>query len=472
MKHYNTYLCIVLVLLLSITSCKKDFLEVEDGSVLFRQDVVTNLKTTEQYLNGVYTMLGSDLYGYSTVIYPDLVADNIKPFTSSFTFMYAWAQQADEESGFGSDSKNVNGLSYVLYKIAGSCNFVLEKAEEFGNENPAKADALKGQAYSIRALVHFWLVNVFAQSYNLTTGGNHLGVAYVTSSDYTQPISRKTVAEVYDRMISDLNSAIQLLPAVSKSNLYISQNFAKALMARISLFKGDFATAKKLAIEVGNAVPIMTSNYPDHLFTSQETEALFQVPPVNNNYYSTTFAGLFFSPDYSLEFVATRDIAVTLQENLNDLRSRWVTDSDGIWYVTKFPQGIDPNYPYAAGAYYQTVLRSSEMYLTAAECYAQLHIEDSARYYLNAIRLRANPTANPTIATGAALLDSIYKERRKELAFESLRMFDLLRWKKGVIRTDASNPAAANLPYPSNKAIAPIPGLDVKLSGILQNPGY
>jgi hypothetical protein len=70
------------------------------------------------------------------------------------------------------------------------------------------------------------------------------------------------------------------------------------------------------------------------------------------------------------------------------------------------------------------------------------------------------------------LLDLIYKERRKELAFESLRMYDLQRWKKGVNRIDVMAGSPANLPYPSNKAIAPIPLSDVKLAGLTQNQDY
>jgi starch-binding outer membrane protein, SusD/RagB family len=112
------------------------------------------------------------------------------------------------------------------------------------------------------------------------------------------------------------------------------------------------------------------------------------------------------------------------------------------------------------------------MYLTAAESYAHLSNTDSARYYLDAIRIRANSSAASSMATGPALLDSIYKERRKELAFEGTRMFDLLRWKKGVNRPDETNPAFKTLSYPNNKAIAPVPTVDVEVSGMSQNPGY
>jgi hypothetical protein len=297
-------------------------------------------------------------------------------------------------------------------------------------------------------------------------------VVYIISSNWTSPVkSRNTVAEVYTNLISDLNNAIALLPQASSGKLLMSKNASKALLARVYLFKGDWVLAKNLAREVGIAVPIMTVSYPAKLFTALETEALFQIPASSGvlNSYQTNFASTYFRG--TARFQATSDIAILLNEDPADARKVWVTPSASNWNIVKFPTDIIPEVS-GPGSYYHTVIRSSEMYLTAAEAYAHLNNVDSARFYLDAIRKRANPTVAATTSVGSALLEAIYKERRKELAFESLRMFDLLRWKKGVNRTDAISAAAQNLPYPSNKAIAPIPGMDVKVSGFVQNLDY
>jgi hypothetical protein len=112
------------------------------------------------------------------------------------------------------------------------------------------------------------------------------------------------------------------------------------------------------------------------------------------------------------------------------------------------------------------------MYLTTAESYARLNNEDSARYFLNEIRTRANIPIVTSSVTGTTLMDTIYQERRREFAFEGLRMFDLLRLKKGVNRSDAWGSSVQTLPYPSDKAIAPLPQNDVKVAGLSQNIGY
>jgi starch-binding outer membrane protein, SusD/RagB family len=476
MKYYKYF---YLVLFSFITPfCKKSFLDVADNGNITQQQYVIDLKSTGEYLNGIYILLSQNFYSGVNQIYPEVIADNIKPVTATSSTLathYKWSQYPDMNS---SATNNINNNWTQGYQIVRTCSFAIEKAEEFRSQDPAKADNIRAEALAIRALVHFVLVNIFAQPFGYTTDASHTGIPYVNTSDWKQPAYRHTVAEVYENIISDLNNALPLFKSGVISVLSMNRNAAKALLARICLFKGDYQTAKNLAKEVGNAVPIMTgSNYPSKLFTLQESEALFQLLPaysgVNNSIYQTNFQGRYYYAGSSTLFLATGDIANLLKQNPQDLRANWIkSGGTGKDTITKYPLNIIPGFTPTSASYYQTLFRSSEMYLTAAEAYANLSSEDSARFYLNAIRKRAIPTAVPVMATGQQLLDTIYIERRKELAFEGLRMFDLLRWKKGVSRTDAWTPLAQNLPYPSNNAIAPIPGLDVAQAGLSQNNGY
>lgn len=481
-KNMRHYLHIALVLaLLGTVSCRKDFLDVQDKTSILRQAYVKDLATTGEYLNGIYIELSSDFYSAATIIYPDLVADNIKPVAggSLLASHYSWNQLTDNEQmlRFDVGAQNANGLWLSGYRIIRDCNFIIETIDQYRSQNPARADDFKGQAFALRALVHSVLVNTFAQPYSYTANASHLGVPYIVSSDYRQTISRASVAEVYSKMIEDLGSAIQLLPAVSENTLFVSRNAAMALLARIMLAKGDFSAAKNLAAGLATHVPAMKieEGYPSRLFTLEEKEALFQLPPAAFGHdgasHTSLYAAYYFSSS-SYFFMPTDDVVRLLREDARDVRSAWVNQSNGSWSITKYPAGVVEGFPIPEIAYYQTVLRSSEMYLVAAEAYAQLSNEDSARFYLDAIRMRANSYALPVNATGASLLDSIYKERRKEFAFEGNRMFDLLRWQRKVFRSDESDPSVKELPFPSNRAICPIPLSDVTTAGLQQNPGY
>lgn len=456
-------------------SCKKGFLEVIDKTKLLTQGYVVNLETTADYMNGVYVMLarGGGCADAQSMAYPELIADNIRQRTGSTTTAYIWNQKA-EEVGSGTAQWN----SY--YKIIHACNFVIEKTEEYKNEDITKASNIKGQALAIRAWIHFLLVNICAQSYNFTADGSHLGIPYIRASDIEESVSRQSVATVYQNIITDLNDALLLLPASELSKIHIfNYAAAKSLLARVYLFKEDFAKAKDLSLEVLKDVPLMISGYPNKLYTNQETEALFQAFPANKSGtdgYTPIFLG--YNTSKSISFLATKNIAQLYRQYPSDKRNVWTRDSitpSNIFFgtlITKFPKGVAGLSSLPDADYYQTLFRSSEMVLTAAESYAKLNMEDSARYFINQIRSRANIPVFTNTITGISLRDSIRMERQKEMAFDGIRMYDLLRWKLGVNRLDPAAPEAQSLPYPSNKAIAPIPITDVQLAGLEQNPGY
>lgn len=471
------YLLLPLLMLTIMFSCKKSFLDVEDNQYIIRQQYIIDLKTTQQFLNGIYVALSKDIYQNINQIYPDLISDNLKPSPINSDLLlnhYNWLQTSSD------NLSNMEVLWLNGYKLNRSCSFVVEKTRELSNENPEMAKQMQAEALSIRALMHFVLVNIFAQSYSYSSNGNHPGVPFVTSSDWNDPYKRNTVAEVYTGIISDLNLAISLFPSGKSSALLMNKNAAKALLARVYLFKEDWQNAKSLATEIAMDVPLLTpGSYPSKLFTREETEALFQIAPssinVTSGGYDTYFQGGIFRGDF-VYFLPTKDIADLLTENPNDSRKNWIaTDVTGEKYVSKYPINITPGFGTElydqARSYYQTLFRSSEMFLTVAEASAKMGDETTARTYLDAIRKRADPTTMSSAATGVALVESIHAERRKELAFEGLRMFDLLRWKEGVNRKDVAIGGISSLPYPSNKSIAPIPLIDQE-SGMQQNTGY
>jgi hypothetical protein len=472
-------LLLIITVLLNI-SCKKSFLEVDDNSTMNRQSYVKDLTTMQQFLSGIYIMLGRDFEEGSASLYFDVVADDIKPIISAPRMMshYTWSQQADgdKQPTLLGASLNMNPVWLTGYRIIRACSFIVEDIGKYRDEDPVKADNMKGQALAIRALIHLKLVNIFAQPYKYTTDASHQGIPLITTSDITKPYSKQTVAEVYNGMIADLLSSIDLMPSSTADTRAINRATSKALLARIYLLKEDFDQAKKMAKEIIAQYPLLSiaSGYPNDMFklkAASQTETLFQLTPSTGS-YTTSFASRYFRQ--FVRFTATLALANILKENPNDIRKTWVTEVSGEWNITKYPLSVAGIHTEAGSDYYQPIIRSSEMYLIAAEAYGKTNNEDSSRFFINEIRKRADPSISALTATGAALMDSIYKERRKEMAFEGIRMLDLQRLKIGVHRgNDALYPSTSkDLPYGSNKAIAPIPIVDVTLASLPQNQGY
>ena len=136
-----------------------------------------------------------------------------------------------------------------------------------------------------------------------------------------------------------------------------------------------------------------------------------------------------------------------------------MTSSVNYYFTKKFQDD--------AGTLY---LRLSEMYLIRAEANARLNNNNLALNDLNIIRERANTAI---LNNTNNILENIFLERRKELAFERHLLFDIARYQKDIERNSDCIAIVCNLKYPSSFYILPIPFSSISLNqNIKQNEGY
>lgn len=95
------------------------------------------------------------------------------------------------------------------------------------------------------------------------------------------------------------------------------------------------------------------------------------------------------------------------------------------------------------------VLRLAEMYLTRAEAAYYLNNLAQAADDMDFVRARVDLQPKKGTVTGKALLRAIWKERRMELAFEDLRLYDIRR----QIDPDTGNPVIAGLMGPNGSFV-------------------
>jgi hypothetical protein len=140
--------------------------------------------------------------------------------------------------------------------------------------------------------------------------------------------------------------------------------------------------------------------------------------------------------------------------------------------VNKYPNTTQPDKDEVK------IIRMSEVFLIAAEAAYHSSDEPLARIYLNAVAGQRDPFFTGYISTGQALLDDILLERRKELAFEGHRYWDLARYNQNVVRVNlAGNYAGYPLTIATTnfRRILPIPQIELDANPNIrtqQNPGY
>ena len=471
-SRYSARLAFLLILAFSLGSCKKSFLDREPFSGLPTDESIRTVDDLETALNGAYAGLRSpNLYGRTIPLYGDLFADNVYiSSTNSNRYLDFFLVSIVVTNA------NATGIWQSAYGTILNANNVIH-ADLPGSP---EVDQLKAEALCLRALMYFELVKHFSKPY--TVDPNGLGVPLVLTPDPFLKPGRNTTAEVYSQIEADLQEAIPMFEQV-KSSGYFGQAAAVALLARMHQYKGEWAEALAAAEDVlfnsgysllGGAqfASYWSSNTPrnDGLETLFEVVFDFVGNAGNNSlayFYDQVGYGDALAAEGLYDLYSDDDIRKSLM-----VITQRTTNNDKA--VNKYPNSSQPDQDEFK------VLRMSEVLLIAAEAAYHLNDEALALDYLNALASQRIAGFTGYNSSGPQLLEDILTERRKELAFEGHRYWDLARYNRDVVRDDVAGNysdmgAPLVIPVTSTRRVLPIPQSELDANPAIrsqQNPGY
>ncbi len=454
------------------SSCKKDFLNLEPPSQIPSDQAIVDESSMQTAVIGMYQSLRAvDYFGRSLPIDGDLLADNIyiDPFNNSNRYLVELTYSYIATYG------NVQNTWAEIY------NTIL-RANNIINANVPVSDnvnQLKGEALTIRALSYFELVKFFAKPY--TIDANALGVPIVTRYDSFAKPARATVGQVYTQMESDLVQAYGLMTDESKNSSYITKYVAGGLLARLYQYKGDWAKAEEAALDVVNnggyfLTRDVVSYWSNPFPVSNRVETMFEVEFDNIGQNFTDNLDNFYSQDPSAYGDALCTDNLYSSYSTTDTRLSLIIEAPragrNIWACNKYPNTTNPN-----GKDNIKIMRYSELLLILAEAYNRNGDDGSAQTVLNQLAQLRDPAFAGYSDTGADLLNDIYLERRRELAFEGHRYWDLVRLNLDVERDNSTGNYSGNTPLEllstSDRRIFPIPQAEINANkNVTQNQGY
>lgn len=446
LRKHNSIICItILLVMLTITSCKKGLLDVKDTIAISYDDAFSTPARVLAQVNDMYAKIKvSYFYAGRYQVDMDIRGEEFiinKPNT--FTGSEVWTENLN------STSAPVTGIWAAAYTAINSANVFLQGLNDNQSKiDPALFTQYAAEAKFIRALCYFDLVQIYAQPYvanNGTSPGLPLRLKAETGLGDIL-LARSTVAQIYDQIISDLNDAEAGLPLtygtvtpllnVSRAH----KNTAIALKMRVYLAKGDYASVITEASKIVSATaPYQaTTGVNNKLETNIATvfggsyigpEAMFFLPFTTGDAQATQVApSYYYSPAVNGEYYLnpTGILANPAFSSATDARSSFIISSGGNKWLAKF-KGTPPYTDYLP------VIRYADVLLMYAEALA--HVGDPASLaksidLLNAVRHRSDPSyvfAPADVATSAALINTILTERRIELLGEGFRGPDLLR---------------------------------------------
>lgn len=442
MKKFLNIIPFTLFFSLVITSCNNDFLEKYPPQDIAAEIFWTSESDVQMGLAGCYARLkGTYLTWHRS--YFDAAVDN------------GWAQHYGPirlmQSGTldPANAGAANSLYSSCYQGIASVNVFLKNYPKVGLP-AASANVYEAEARFLRAFFYFELVQRW--------GGVVIYKEVPVNLDDLK-IEKSSKDEVYKLIDEDLSFAVANLPDTRYGSGHAVKTSALALKARVALLQGKWddvisATTAIISSNHYSLAPDLESQFIKGKGQANCPEIIFSI-----KYIETRDGRQSNDGGQEVEFFRWGGLAPTKdlidEYDANDLRlEKWYYHSpdrttfrrtDGFTFQTEFaatnyglikfaaiwdPSRFIPSERDIITGHDIVLFRLAEIYLMHAEALIEKNggttSDANTLSYINGLRTRAevSPYASLTRA-------ELRKERRRELSFEGLRYFDIVRWKIG-----------------------------------------
>ncbi len=524
----NRIIIILILLTVTVCSCKKDFLDRQPLTEYSETTLWTGVNDATAACNACYSRFVSGQW----VVYMDVASDNGHD-------AYPW--EGWQEFGNMQLLSPNSWRSKFNFTTITKCNWFLANVDKTPMDQTLLT-RMKGEVRFIRAFEYFERSQLYGDFPLVTT---------LLTTTEANAVERSPKAEVVDFILNELDTIIPTLPkSYEGSDLgRITRGAAMALKARVELFNEKYTEAAASSKEVMDlAVYSLFPNYQD----------LFRITNEYNSEIVLDYGYLESNPDLTVGLMvlapestpgggwSSVNITQSLVDayemangkTIDDPASGFDVDHPfvnrdprllqtiivpgaayaGIIFNPMDPNSLDywPTYNYTGYVgqkyiHYKSdfsdlyraglnipLIRYAEILLTYAEAKIELNQIDNTVYdALDQVRLRAGLPAvdQSKYSTRTQMRELLRRERRVELAMEGLRWYDIQRWKIGnevmngpvygarISQIDASG----NVTYtstehikvedrvfdPSKNYLWPVPQSQIDLGKSLkQNTGY
>lgn len=485
MLNYHTNKLWLFITVLMLFSCSK-LVEIPDPKNTLSTDKVFNNEAQatsavagvlSQMINqSSYTSFSSGL----TSILASASADELNVIsTANENNFHKNALTANDNLGnaiWNSAYQTIYGANSIIEGIAASKSVLL---------GARLRKELTAEAQFLRAFSYFYLVNTYGD------------VPLLLTTDLAQNTnkSKTAVATIYQQIINDLKAAADGLP--SDYSILSGERVrnrpikwaAKAFLARVYLYTGDYVNAVKEATDVIAQTGIYELEKTDlnNVFLKNSSEAIWQLQ--QNSEVSFTGNSVPESATFMPTPLHTGKLGVGLSANLlkafdpgDKRKQNWVDSTQypsgngnelvTVRFIYKYKTGLHNMQIGGIPTEYYMVLRFAELYLIRAEALTMSGQIGAGIDDINILRQRANVTLLPTSLSKEQALAAIAKERQVELFGEwGHRWFDLKRTGKAE---EVLSAIPAKQPWRGNyQLLYPVPRIELERNHFLtQNPGY
>ena len=428
---HKTFICLVSVVVMFFSAGCDDFLDVAPSSSV---SIPTFIEDYENMLypfylkynaNPILAVMGDDVY-WSKSFY------NSWSGNEQFRRAYLWSDEIYDQSMSNTHWNQQYGMIYTFNKI-------VDEVRNVPNEAMGNLLVIEAEARAYRALTYFNLVSVYAKPYALANESDP-GIPVIQKNDVTETKRERTpVREVYNFIISDLDSAIKYLPPhPTKASRYQAARLnVIGLKAKVLYHMNEYGRALTELENFFELLATTTSRF-------NYSYALFNYENATPSPYDPSGLPSVYDPVADVEDVMineymfdptkgslyTGSIAVLAS---NHLMSLFPADGDRRKELMLSKTGTDADEPdrvIKEGHYSNTGISMPDIYLMIAECYARSNRTTEALKYLNDLREnRLTPATYAELSSSDSqvILRWVLEERIKEFVATGHRWLDMRR---------------------------------------------
>lgn len=341
------------------------------------------------------------------------------------TANYMWKEDRDRtELNASTEGVFDNG-----YGIIGICNTIIEEVPSATQATQAEKDEVMAYAYAIRAFILFHIVNYYADAYTPDKAATTPGIPLIYSGALDAPWHQGTVKEVYDQIISDFSTAIELgIPETSMTVIHPSRAAVEAGLARVYLSMRDYDAAlthAEAALSRNDRLFDWLSYYNKNLSRIENPDDYTRI---TSPMAHTSVENLWFCSGNGNPNFPSSDI------DISEERASRFEEGDMKFLVRfkKYQSATDTYYRGMLTGYYNLAgIATPEVYLIKAECQARKGQISDAMTTLDKVRAsRIHPDCfqSSTASTEAQAIELIRRTKDNEMINTLIPFLDQKRY--------------------------------------------
>lgn len=445
---------------MTVMSCNDEFLENEQFSTTPQN--VTSVGDLQALMYGALVEARDvTYYGRDMIIYGSVRSDLAYNTVASGRF------RGPSQFSMLSTDAYARDTFTKIYQVIAQLNIIINS--DF--QDAARANEImnvKGQALVLRANAYFDLLKLYGQEHSGGTLGVPLVLAY--SGTGSEKPSRSTLVETHAQIAADFEAGVTSISnsgLASSSKDLINIHAANGLAARYYLYKGT--------TQADNASLQLAYDHASDVINNGSYTVIGADLYVNSFAQNKTSSNSIFEIEVGTQAkLGTTSIAYMYSDNgygdINALPG-FIASFSAVDVRADLINGnnVDTKYPLIDGSNSIKILRYEEVLLTRAEANLRLGINAAeADSDVNAVVTNRDLPAYAGITLAETL-----EERKKELFFEGIRYFDMLRLGMDIPGWTPAGTLDNTYLYGNTKLAFAIPQRELDVNPNMQpNPGY